>query len=277
MRVLQEETEFAKFLLDMGDGILNDSNDNIQLPDYCIAPINANIVEDIYGNLIRSKEFNKISKCAILSARNADVDEINKQVVKLLDISEERIYTSTDSAENCGNNGDIDEVLLPEYLNTLSPPSLPPYELRLKPNCIIMLIRNLSINEGLCNGTRLMIIELADHLLKCKILTGDKIGDIVFLNRITLYCEDVYPFIFKRRQFPIKLAFAITINKSQGQTFDRVGIDLRKNVFNHGQLYVAFSRVKSWKALKIYLGNQRNDKQVKNYVYKEILGVGKSS
>jgi len=122
-----------------------------------------------------------------LSARNADVDEINKRVVELLDISEGRIYTSTDSAENCGNNGDIDEILLPEYLNTLSPPSLPPYEMRLKPNCIIMLIINLSINEGFCNGTRLIIIELADHLLKYKILTGDKIGDIVFLNRITLY------------------------------------------------------------------------------------------
>jgi len=50
----------------MKDGILNDSNDNIQLPDYCIVSINANIVEDIYGNLIRSKEFNKISKCATI-------------------------------------------------------------------------------------------------------------------------------------------------------------------------------------------------------------------
>ncbi|XP_011870653.1 PREDICTED: ATP-dependent DNA helicase PIF7-like, partial [Vollenhovia emeryi] len=174
VRVLPKETEFAKFLLDMGDGILNDSNDNIQLPDCCIAPINADIIEDIYGDLIRNKEYNKMAKCAILSARNADVDEINKRVVELLDISEERIYTSTDSTENSGNNDDIDEVLLPEYLNTLSPSSLPPYELRLRPNCIIMLIRNLNINEGLCNGTRLMIIELADHLLKCKILTGDK-------------------------------------------------------------------------------------------------------
>ncbi|XP_018404137.1 PREDICTED: uncharacterized protein LOC108780818 [Cyphomyrmex costatus] len=174
MRVLPEETEFAKFLLDMGDGVLNDSNDNIQLPNCCIAPINADIVQDIYGDLIKNKEFNKIAKCAILSARNADVDEINKRVVELLETFEERIYTSTDSTENCGDNGDIGEALLPEYLNTLSPSSLPPYELRLRPNCVIMLIRNLSINEGLCNGTRLMIIALGDHLLKCKILTGDK-------------------------------------------------------------------------------------------------------
>ena len=162
--------------------------------------------------------------------------------------------------------------MLPEYLNSLSPPNFPPHELRLtiRPNCIIMLIRNLSINEGLCNGTRLMVIELAIHLLKCKILTGDKAGDIVFLNRITLYCENIYPFTFSRRQFPIKLAFAMTINKSQGQTFDRIGLDLRKDVFNHGQLYVAFSRVRSWQALKVYLGNQRDNKKVKNYVYKEI-------
>jgi len=86
MRVLPEETKFAKFLLDMGDGVLNDSNDNIQLPDCCIASINADIVEDIYGDLIRNKEFNKIAKYAILSARNIDIDKINKRVVELLDI-----------------------------------------------------------------------------------------------------------------------------------------------------------------------------------------------
>jgi len=62
--------------------------------------------------------------------------------VQLLDTFEERIYTSIDSTENCDNNDDIGNVLLPEYLNTLSPSSLPPYELRLRSNCIIMLIRN---------------------------------------------------------------------------------------------------------------------------------------
>ena len=117
-----------------------------------------------------------------------------------------------------------------------------------------MLIRNISINEGLCNGIRLRVLDFSNNLIKCEILTGDKLGDIVFLNRITLVCEDQLPFTFKRRQFPVKLAFAMTINKPQGQTFDKIGIDLRRDVFNHGQLYLAISRVRSWDSLKIYLG-----------------------
>ena len=68
-----------------------------------------------------------------------------------------------------------------------------------------MFIRNISINEGLCNGTGLKIMDFSNHLLKCKILSGDEAGTMVFINRITLYCENEYPFTFKRRQFPVKL------------------------------------------------------------------------
>ena len=62
----------------------------------------------------------------------------------------------------------------------------------------------------------------------------------------------------------------MTINKSQGQTFENVGIDLRKDFFNHGRLYVALSRVRSWKSVRFYLGNQRTNNTVKNYVYTEL-------
>ena len=48
---------------------------------------------------------------------------------------------------------------------------------------------------------------------------------------------------WQRLQFPVKLAFAMTINKSQGQTFNRASVWLEKSVFTHGQLYVAASRV----------------------------------
>ena len=67
------------------------------------------------------------------------------------------MYTSVDSIENC-DNGDINEGLLPEYLNTLNPAILPPHELNLRTNCVVILIRNLCINEGLCNGTGLLIL-----------------------------------------------------------------------------------------------------------------------
>ena len=124
------------------------------------------------------------------------------------------------------------------------------------------------MNEGLCNGTRLPILELGNHLLRCTILNGEKTGEIVFINRITFSWENVYPFTFKQRQFPIKVSFAMTINKSQGQKFENLGIDLREDVFNHEQLYVALSReIGSWKSVRFYLENQRTNNTVKNYIY----------
>ncbi|XP_011313387.1 ATP-dependent DNA helicase PIF1-like [Fopius arisanus] len=269
MRTLPEEIEFAAFLLSVGDGTVNIEEFDICLPDHCLALPDADIAEDLYGEVIRNHQYEKLTEWAILSARNVDVEDINKRVVQLLDSYTEKIFTSINTVSG-SDNGDIAETLLPEYLETLNPPSLPPHELRLRVNSVVMLIRNLSINEGLCNGTRLQVLEFSNHLLKCKILTGDKSGEMVFINRITLYSEDNYPFTFGRRQFPVKLAFAMTINKSQGQTFERIGIDLRKDIFNHGQLYVALSRVRSWDSLKIYLGAQRESNVVKNYVYKEL-------
>ncbi|XP_044591401.1 ATP-dependent DNA helicase PIF1-like [Cotesia glomerata] len=271
MRVLPEETEMAEFLLSIGNGTLNDNDDYVDMSEELIAPATADIAEDISGNLIKNNDYEKLTKVAILSPRNLDVDDINNKVVDLLDASTENVYESIDSTENC-DNGDINADILVEYLHTINPPNFPPHKLRLRLYSVVMLVRNLSINEGLCNGTRLLIIEFGTTLLKCKILTGDKMGEIVFINRITLYIDHNNAFTFKRRQFPIRLAFAMTINKSQGQTFESIGIDLHKDVFNHGQLYVAMSRVKSRSALKLYLHEPRTNNRVKNYVYKELYG-----
>ena len=74
-------------------------------------------MDDIYENLIREKRYEELANPSILSAKNLDVKEINKRVVKLFDETTETIYTSVDSIEN-SDNGDSNEGLLPEYLNT---------------------------------------------------------------------------------------------------------------------------------------------------------------
>ena len=99
----------------------------------------------MYNHFINHNLFDEICSSAILSARNADVNEINKLVVTLLDSHNERIYISVDSADQCDNNEFMAEAILPEYLNSLNPQNLSPLKLHLRINCIVMLIRNISI------------------------------------------------------------------------------------------------------------------------------------
>ena len=76
----------------------------------------------------------------------------------------------------------------------------------------------------------------------------------------------------KRLQFPVRLAFAMTINKSQGQSVEHVGINLQTSVFSHGQLYVAFSRCTSPLNISVLLPEQsQKSRRTLNVVYKEVF------
>ncbi|XP_047135521.1 uncharacterized protein LOC124812674 [Hydra vulgaris] len=87
-------------------------------------------------------------------------------------------------------------------------------------------------------------------LTPSEILTGVSEGKRVFVPRIQLAPSDSnLPFVLKRRQFPVRLAYSMTIIKSQGQTFDRVGVYLKKTCFSHGQLHVACSRTRAFNSL----------------------------
>ena len=177
-----------------------------------------------------------------------------------------------------------DEVINPndihryntEYLNTLSPSGMPGHRLFLKEGMpLLMLMRNLNPKMGLCNGTKLIFHKIHNnYLLECTIAGGEFNTRTVLIPRIQLRPkEKEFPFEWSRRQFPVRVAFATTINKSQGQTLVNVGVWLSDPCFSHGQLYVAISRVGSPGSIKLAI--RRTDQHpvnaTSNVVYKEVF------
>ena len=94
------------------------------------------------------------------------------------------------------------------------------------------MLRNIN-QPKLCNGTRLSVKKLMIIIIEAKILTGPFEGEDVLITRIPMIPTDM-SFQFKRLQFPIRLAFAITINKAQGQSLELRGLYLHTDCFSHG-------------------------------------------
>ncbi|XP_022833273.1 uncharacterized protein LOC111361126 [Spodoptera litura] len=142
-----------------------------------------------------------------------------------------------------------------EFLNSLELSGVPSHKLRLKVGVPVLLMRYLEAPR-LCNGTRLQITQLGRNIIRAIIMTGIAKDEEVLIPRIPMIPTDL-PFQFKRIQFPLKPAFAMTINKAQGQTLKVAGVNLEKNCFSHGQLYVACSRVSNPKNLHILSNNNK--------------------
>ncbi|GMG16685.1 unnamed protein product [Phytophthora fragariaefolia] len=130
---------------------------------------------------------------------------------------------------------------------------IPQHKLTLKKGAPIMMMRNLNPDLGLCNGTRLRIVGLKPHVIHATIMAGERQGQHVLIPRIVYISDEdtrEFPFRLRRKQFSVVPAFAMTINKAQGQTVQNLGLYLAIPCFSHGQLYVAMSRVTSRPKLK---------------------------
>lgn len=117
-------------------------------------------------------------------------------------------------------------------------------ELLLKKGCRVMLMINLDFEKGLINGSSGEVIALDDASITVKFDNG--IIEDVKVHKFEYYYNDILTASIT--QFPLRLAYAITIHKSQGMTLENVVVDCN-NIFEEGQTYVALSRVKNLNGL----------------------------
>jgi ATP-dependent DNA helicase PIF1 len=174
-----------------------------------------------------------------------------------------------------------------EFLQKQCISGIPDHHLRVKIGVPLLLTTNLSFVDGACNGTRLILDSIVNRehrtLLACRIMNGPGAGKTILINRIDVIQAGSavsggrgLPWPWVRRAFPVKLAFCCTINKSQGQTLETVGILLTKPVFTHGQAYVAASRVGDAKSVFFFIPKakeSRGRRLTRNVVYHEVLSA----
>ena len=252
------------------------TNSQIRFPDHMQVDNSESLTTSIYPGIdsIPPPPPDYFLNQMILAPRNADVGDINQKILECMSGDIHHYVSADEIIREAGADPLHDDPIPNEFLRSVHSSSLPPGELNLKIGCPVILLRNLAPSRGLCNGTRMVVTQMRDRVLEVRLIGGEHDGEVALIPRVSLIpsasSADV-TFRFRRRQFPVRLAFALSINKAQGQSVQYIGLNLHIPVFAHGQLYVALSRATSSSNIKILLPDDSTESLAHNVVYDEVL------
>ncbi|XP_017255741.1 uncharacterized protein LOC108225401 [Daucus carota subsp. sativus] len=284
----EELLQFANWVLAAGNGQLaapdsnqfpNAKEDDILVPQQFCDVSQLNSVENMISTTFpdfedKCRDPKYLSERAILTPTNQTVSHLNSLIVERMP-AESVSYYSVDSVEEFGGTEeDFNLAFTIEYLNAMNVPGMPPHDLKLKVGVVVMLMRNLNQTLGLCNGTRMIITKCLKFCVECEVICGSFAGTRHFIPRMELCPSDTrLPYKLVRKQMPLQICYAMTINKAQGQSLETVGLYLPKGVFTHGQFYVAISRVTSPQGLRIFIDDESGQPTnvTQNVVYQEVF------
>jgi len=261
-----EDNEYAEFLLSVGDGGFTGLQGSLpdalhpasmRIPDRLLDPGmgKVGLLKWVYPQPPEhvADELGVASYYAgraVVTPTNADADELNSSMLALLK-GPLAVHLSRDEVLDASP---AEKDQFPEdFLNGTTVSGMPPHRLELRPGALVICLRNVAPDKAICNGTRAVVLRVHRHLIELALVTPPYTGQIVFLPRVCCdsSAEGELPFTLRRRQFPLRLAWVMTINKCQGQSMkDRLGIYLPRAVFAHGQAYVAYSRGGSFSSVR---------------------------
>ena len=307
MRLLQsdqnntEQKQYADLILAIGEGYhLNPHADmqswdkNIGQQSYVLSKIPYLLSEDDSVNFIHPNRIitpETVIDRAILAISNKDVDHWNTKIQEL-NPNEAITLTSKDNlCEVDDPHGILKQMLKEDILNQFNHNSCPLHNLILKIGDICIITRNIAKKQGLTNNARVIITNIQQYCITVNfnflfftilnmLLQVQTIGILsksFQIPRIRFKFRLPFgeSFQMSRLQFPLRLGYCITVNKSQGQEYNHLLIDLRNPSFAHGHLYVALSRVKYFNKIAILVNtcDTRDDIYpiVKNIIYPELL------
>jgi hypothetical protein len=213
---------------------------------------------------------------AILAGTNEQIDEWNTEILGRLPGPMETFYSS-DHCEDAEGSRNLQ--ISPEVLGSMGDVGVPPHSLCLKLNSVAMLMRNTNFAQRLCNSTKCIVRQILPSrrtvLVEIPKEDGSPGDQLIPVHRITFkFQPGGRGMTVVRMQLPLRPAYCLTHNKSQGQTLNRVGLDLTTDVFSHGQLYVDATRVRDRGSIRVLTLPHRivnGIAHVLNIVYKELL------
>jgi ATP-dependent DNA helicase PIF1 len=191
-----------------------------------------------------------VIKPTLLFSKNADVDSINEKNLQALKKPLRTFSATTTVGPKTEEGADLDlpsKEQVDLLTNRLDLDSSYCPTLELCEGCQVMLLTNLDVEAGLVNGSRGVILEFTtDGLPVVQFLKG---GPKTIEHHSWVSPEHSG---IARRQVPLRVAYAITIHKSQGATLDCALVDIGDSTFEYGQAYVALSRVRDLESLFVY-------------------------
>ena len=259
-------SDYSALLMSIGAGTINDSDSvEVRIPDMVqrcgdLDDLLKKVYPEIYADEELPRDYFKDRCC--MAPTNVEADVVNDALFSRLgDGCRRKIYNSV----NFCYDSRFAQNFTPEVLAKMPCTGVAPHVLDLRVGAPVILLRNIE-PPRLCNGTRLVVVDLYEKMVAVRILTGPGCGDVVNIPAMMMKPTD-FPINFFRVQLPLKRAGCITINKSQGQTFRIAGVYLKQAPWSHGQFYVAMSRVGDPSNLYVFAPGGVSA----NVVYREVL------